>query len=312
MHVHDHGIFQFCVSDLGSQIKAGASTISSFLNDVETRSYLESNGIKNVTFQQYAKGNSSLGSLVESLVKQVKFLVYKSIRMLILDYFEFEFLISKSVSLINKRPIAFRQGLSSLDDDAPDPITPEMLIRGYNTCTVNVIPSLAPTSEDPDYAPPGTARPNDAYDKLSLVRERLIGLYHSEFLASLMHQSIDKARRYVPVPHRQLSVGDIVLLVEEHFKRYHYPMGRVTAVDRNSLGEVTAAHVLKGNTRERVYRHATSLILLLPAESVSDADPSGDTPDESVQPGSSSQRPTRAAAKVCASRLRDLAAADAI
>ena len=32
------------------------------------------------------------------------------------------------------------------------------------------------------------------------------------------------------------------------------------------MGEVTAATVLKGKTRELVYRHATTLILLIPRE----------------------------------------------
>ena len=91
-------------------------------------------------------------------------------------------------------------------------------------------------------------------------------LYHSEFLANLTAQAINKKDRYKPHKHTQLKVGDIVLLTEKFTKRYHYPLGKVVKVTMNDLDEVTEAQVLKGTTREIVSRHSTSLILLLPTE----------------------------------------------
>ena len=73
-----------------------------------------------------------------------------------------------------------------------------------------------------------------------------------------------------------MTVGDVVLLTDKHLKQYQYPMGRVLKVEENELGEVTAAVVLKGDTREKVYRHVTSLIFLIPAD-----DLSKQTPDKS-------------------------------
>ena len=55
-------------------------------------------------------------------------------------------------------------------------------------------------------------------------------------------------------------------MTEKYTKKYHYPMGRVKRVEINSLGETTAAYVLKGSTKEVVYRHASSLIILLKNE----------------------------------------------
>ena len=64
---------------------------------------------------------------------------------MILDYFDLEFLIFQIVSLVNKRPIAFKEG--SRDNDVnqmiPNPITPEMLIRGYELVSLNLIPGLS-------------------------------------------------------------------------------------------------------------------------------------------------------------------------
>ena len=55
-----------------------------------------------------------MGSLVEICVKQVKHLIFKSIKTIILDYFDFNFIIGKTINLINKRPITFKEGLRSM------------------------------------------------------------------------------------------------------------------------------------------------------------------------------------------------------
>ena len=154
IHVTQFGIFEGCVSDLGSQIKAGSKIVKEFIQDVDTKSYLEKRGMKSIEFQQFAKGNSSLGSLIESQVKQIKRLIFKAIGKVVLDYFGFELLIIKAIDLINKRPIGFKDGLrASPADKVPIAITPEMLIFGYDTPSLNIIPELHPPSDDQDQSP---------------------------------------------------------------------------------------------------------------------------------------------------------------
>ena len=310
LHIYEYGVFQFCISDLGSQIQAGANIITAFFNDFETNKFFESNGVKSTSFQHYAKGNSSLGSLIEICVKQIKLLIYKSIKTVILDYSEFEFLIAKTIHLINKRPIAFKEGLRTLSlDQLPSVITPEILIRGYDTISINVIPQLQPILDDYDPSMDENVTVRTEYERLSKVRERLVEVYHSEFLTNLIYQAIDKKDRYKPVLHKAIKPGDIVLLVDKFLKRYYYPMGKVIDVDENSLGEVTAAHVLKGDTREKVYRHVTSLILLLPSE-FSAVEPTVQvepTPTQQVRSPS-----VRLAARNCKDRNKSLQAAGSI
>ena len=308
LHCFEYGVFEYCISDLGSNIQAGANTISSFLSDFDSIKYLEENGIKRVSFQHYSKGNSSLGSLIESLVKQVKYLIQKSIGSIVLDFFEFDFLINKVIHLINKRPISFKDGLRSLDpDEVPTIITPELLLKGYETVSVNIIPPLQHVEEE--YVPGGSMSNNsivDAYGKIRKVREKLIDLYHSEFLATLITQAVDKRDRYKPVQHRPLQPGDVVLLTDKFSKRYNYPMGRVSSVETNVLGEVTSAYVIKGGTREKVYRHVTSLIFLLPSECMNPS-PEDTTPSrgDAVLP-IRRQQPLRKAATSCKKKLENL------
>ena len=265
MHIYKYGMFYFCLSDLGSQITAGTKIITDFLADDDTKNFLSSRGIEKVTFEQYAKGNSSLGSVVESCVKQTKHLIVKSIGRLILEYAEFQLLIAKVEHVINRRPVAFRELLRNTkgEYDIPDAITPEMLLHGRELLSLNIIPQMQPVYDNDDEFVPCPDNFKKFFFKARKANSELINLYHGEFLHQLISQAVDKKDRYKPVLHKQLDVGDIVLLVTPNTKQHNYPMGVVRKTNVNSLGEVSSAVVFKGGTREEVVRHASSLILLL-------------------------------------------------
>ena len=310
LHCFEFGMFEEWLSDMGSQIQAGAHILKAFLSDAETRKFLSSNGIKEVKFQHRPKGNSSLSSLVEICCKMVKQFLQKSIRNNVLDYFDFTFLISKAVHLINKRPVAFRESLRALpSDQVPTCVTPEMLLRGFETATVNLIPQLQTVEDDFNPNIPSVA---STYEQLSRVRRNLIDLYHSDFVTNLIYQAVDKKDRFKPVTHKTVQPGDIVLLVDPHLKQSKYPIGRVMKIEKNSLNETVSAYVHKGDTKETVYRHATSLIILIPSEacqSEPDSNESGQGDDktgnitEALPPRSRSRR---AAANRCKQFLQGL------
>ena len=309
-HIYNYGIFCKCISDLGSSIVAGANTIRAFMSDPETKSFFDSNGIQSLDFDQYPKGQSSLGSMIEICVKQTKLLIHKAIKTLILDYFDFELLIHKTKSIINKRPITFQSSLRSLShDEIPTVITPEMLVHGYDTKCLNVVPDLQSYRDEdssPDYCEHEYARYR--YSNLCKAKDRLIDLYHSDFLTTLIHQAVDKTDRYRKVNHEKLHVGDIVLLVEKNSKRYVYPMGRVVGIVENEGGETTAAHVVKGDTKERVFRHVNSLILLIPCGSDEEPQKTSNSYNNAPQVTPlEMSRPSRNAAKVCRERLAAIA-----
>ena len=190
--------------------------------------YFEENNVKPLLFQQYFKGCSQLGSLVEVCVKMIKRLLFGAIKNNVLTYYDFDFLVSNVVHLVNRRPIAFKDALRDNNTDfVPEPITPEQLIRGYELSSLNLIPDLQPFS-DPVYdGNTNTTSVQDGYFKLRKIRESLVDMYHKEFLGTLMQQAVDRGCRYRPVTHKSLNVGDIVLIREEHSKRSNYPLGIV-------------------------------------------------------------------------------------
>ena len=290
-------------SDLGTQLVAGSNIIQNFLNDPETSSYFKGKGVQTPQFEHYYKGHSELGSLVESCVKIVKKLIFGSIKKNVLTVKEFYFLISKIVYLVNHRPIAYKESLSGSDVDCPEPITPDLLIKGYTTDAINIIPNLQPVQEDEDWLE-STSRIKNNFSRLSKVRAELIKLYNEDFLNKSIDQSVSRKGKYKPVSHKTIKVGDIVLLKEEFHKSSQYPMGVVKEVVVNSLGEVTGATVLKGCTRELVKRHSSVLIPLLSSSDSTEIESDFDQNNETVKESNNEERPIRQAAIKCKMKNR--------
>ena len=267
LHVFEYGLPERCFSDSGSQLIAGGNVIMDFLKDSDVQTYLSQQNIKSCYFQQYPKGCNKLGALVESSVKLVKKLIFGSIRNLVLELTDFEFMIAQVVHLVNRRPIAFTEGLrdTSVNSEIPSPITPEILIHGRELVSVNIIPDLKPKDEDDDWLPgmDPTTHIKGNYEKLLKARKYLNNLYNSEFLASLVDQATSRKDRYNPVRHHKIDVGDLVLIKEQHIKRSNFPMGIVHEITCNDQGEVTEAMIKKGDSNEIVRRHVESIIPLL-------------------------------------------------
>ena len=60
MHVHQYGLCELILSDMGSQIVAGGNVISDLLKDPDAKKFLDENHLKTLTFIQYSKGKHEL------------------------------------------------------------------------------------------------------------------------------------------------------------------------------------------------------------------------------------------------------------
>ena len=151
LHCFEFGLPEFCCSDMGSQLKVGSSVLKSFLHDPETLEYFNQHNVKPFRFEHYYTGRNELGGIVEVCVKLTKKLIFSSIGKNVLSYKDFEFLICKTVHLVNRRPVAFKDSLrDTTGDTVPEPITPEVLIHGTSLISVNLLPSLQEVN-DPNW-----------------------------------------------------------------------------------------------------------------------------------------------------------------
>ena len=307
MHSFEFGVPISVISDLGCQLTSGANIIQKFLSDPDSIKYFEECKVSPIKFEQYPKGNSELGALVESCVKLTKRLMFGAIGNNVLQFRDFEFFVAQTVHLVNKRPIAFKNTLSdSSSEEFLNIITPENLLKGHNLISINLIPSLQPDIDENDPEWSSAAHVDcirDMSKNLRRVRENLITRYHNEFLAKLIDQAVDVKDRYKPVKHCGLNVNDIVIIKEPNTKICNYPMGKVISITKNINGEVTEAEILKGSTREIVKRHSSVIIPLLTADP-SDIDTATITADQRDAPGRNVVRPQRKAAARCRELLR--------
>ncbi|MCL4120237.1 UNVERIFIED_CONTAM: hypothetical protein GTU68_007315, partial [Idotea baltica] len=186
----------------------------------------------------------------------------------ILELREYEYFICQTVHIVNRRPIAFISALrDSSNDNIPEPITPECLIKGYKISSYNLFPGMQRVeTADPDWQLDPVHTIKNQHQKFRKVKDNLIDLYHEEFIGKLVQQAVDRKDRYKPKEHKLLSIGDLVLLNEFHCKPFNYPMGRVKEIVFNDINKVTGAIFFRGDTKELVKRHSSTLIPLLTVE----------------------------------------------
>ena len=175
LHTLEYGVSILVLSNLSSQLVAGADIITNFSNDPVVQSYFKENNAKSISFQQYYKGCNKLGSLVESFVKLSKLLLSGSVKKNILPLRQFEFFVAQAVHIANRRPVAFREGLRDCSGiEIPEPNTPELLIHGHKLLSISMISSLQ-TVTDEDFA-------HDAdFDTVKIVQSSLCKLSEVHF-----------------------------------------------------------------------------------------------------------------------------------
>ena len=263
-HIFEYGVPSRIISDNGSPIVGSVKIVGNILNDSSVMEFLSEKNIKHLKFEPYPAHASYLGGIVESLVKQVKNMTYSVIRKNILDYDNFDLLVSECMMLINKRPLFGESMCSILDDPSVPVLTPELLVRGYDIPSISILPSdNDDNSDDPSFIDRESAlsRLCSSFKKLKCCQSRLRSFYYDSFMQRLLDKSLDVKGRYDQRRHDRLEVGDLVAVKSLMCKPYFYPVGLVKSVELNDLNEVTTVTLRKGNG-ECIRRHVTDVILL--------------------------------------------------
>ena len=92
-HFYDFGVPQFIFSDNGSRIVNSIGWVQKILEEIEVRNFSTERNVKKLNFSTYPPHPSSLGGVVESLVKQVKNVLFVSMRKTVLTFDKFWLLV---------------------------------------------------------------------------------------------------------------------------------------------------------------------------------------------------------------------------
>ena len=210
--------------------------------------------------------------------------------------------------LINKRPLAFQRLVSEPDESDLFPISPEMLVKGYDVPSIAIVPPLFNEEIDSNDTPYEGSYRNmfehnlyDSFNELRKVKSRLADYYYDEFLQNLRYDSVNRGGAYKKHHHEMLQIGDLVAIKQKFLKPFSYPLGIVTNLEINSLNEVVAVNVRKSNG-EVIRRHVGDIILL---EKVKDDQLSS---ERDIPSGTSLRKPSsRVASKKARENIRSLA-----
>ena len=197
---------------------------------------------------------------------------------------------------------------NEVDYEYPFVITPELLLKGYEVPSVNVLPGFGSPDEikDSDWLP---SAPNIFKDfkHLHIARNRIFDLYEQEFFRTLEVQATNLPNRYKKHVQSEIGIGDLVAIKTNLIKPYHYPLGIVTELEFNDLQEINAITIRKAN-REIIRRHPTDVIILLRSpetngcsEGTEHPSSSNDTVQELIA------RPSRRAKSECKHKISNMA-----
>ena len=265
MHIYEYGLMSRIISDNQVSFIKAINHVRSMLQSPEIETFLTDKNITLLMHTPYPANASFLGSCVESLVKEIKHILYASIGKRLLSSREFELCVAETKHLVNKRPIVLKEILSSnqVNDEIPFAITPELLIKGYVVPSLNILPhNSSDELEDQDWSPNNSSKLFDSYKHLSAVRNNIANLYDDFFLKDLEMKATNAPNRYKKYSQADLKLNDVVSIKTKLLKPFHYPVGTVESIEKNSLGEINAISVRKSNG-EIIRRHPCDIVPLL-------------------------------------------------
>ena len=265
--IYEYGIAEKIFSDLGSQNVAGSKVMRNLLKSSAFHDFFKQHNMEVPSFDHYFKGKHELGSLVESCVKISKKLFNGAIKNRVLQIRDFELIICETAHLANKRSVAVKEALRDVKkDQIPAAITQELLLKGYDTPSINLFPEW-----DDDNHVEWRERSDNlktsqrSNKKLDRCRDELKRIYHEEFLGNLISQAVNSPNLYRKVPHASIRKGDIVLVKEDFLKANRDPMGRILTTTINDLNEARpgrSLHVVAGDTCTAGVRKASHFPVL--------------------------------------------------
>ena len=182
LHIFQWGLPEKVLSDLGASIVPAGNIIKDFLKDQECQKFLQINNINGPVFEHVFVGAKHLQGICEIGVKMTKKLIFGTIQKKVLPLQDFEYVVEQTISLVNKRPICFKEGLRNYDPNEItfEPITPEIILKGYYVTDLNIEPGLQPEQLGTwEKAPIDSIR--TSYEKLRVCRQKLIDLYKAKF-----------------------------------------------------------------------------------------------------------------------------------
>ena len=167
-----------------------------------------------------------MGGFIERVVGLFKQHFHKIARTNLLSFEEFRTVVKSSQAVINSRPLTYL--CEGLDEGIP--LTPSMLIHGYN---ITDLPAYSNVKLDSD----GSKKSNEftlgeRYAVLERAKSSFWNIWSTHYLTELnnRHMRLKKSKNNLRIP----KVGDVCLLRKEKIPRNKWPLARIERIDISS------------------------------------------------------------------------------
>ena len=216
--------------DQGTNFVGASSELKAALqeNDEKLREYLCQNSCE---FTFNVPHASRMGGAWERCIRTVRSVLAALMKDhgTILDDDSLRTVLAEAAAIVNSRPLSVD---NLFDPTAPLPITPNHLLT-MKTSTV--------------MPPPGNFIRADIYSRKRWRRvQYLMNVFWSRWKREYVHHL--QSRQRLVRPRKNLSAGDIVLVVEENVPRAQWHLGRIIETMSSSDGFVRKAKLIVGDT----------------------------------------------------------------
>ena len=252
-----HGLPESFISDHEKSFKKSAECLEQIANSSRVKNYLRKN---HISWNFYTERSPNKGGFLERLNGPVKQAFYKSVGRQVTNFEEFRSLATHVSSVLNDRPITY---LMSDIENSETPLTPSMLLRGYNL-NEPIGLNLRKLKD------PVETKLGEQYYLSEKLKDTFWRAWNHQYLAELFerHTRNKKAQKAQVVP----NLGEVVLISQENIARRNWKLGRVVALKEarnNTIRQVTVQTLSpKQNLITKINRAPEKLVPILKSETV--------------------------------------------
>ena len=274
------GLLTKFISDNGKTFKAAAKYLKTVFKDGEVKEYLTGLGTDWIFNVERAPW---WGGAFERMVKSTKRCLRKLIGRAQFSLDELVTVLAEIESVINSRPLTYVSA-----GDMEEPLTPSHLIVGRRILNLPDHLSHLDDLEDEEFSPDSTLLTR-RMKHLGNTLNHFWNRWRSEYLNELREAHSYTARRQTNARHSVVSVGDVVIVHDEHLPRGLWKLGKIKTVMKGRDGQIRGATVKMANKDGREVLLSRPIQLLYPLEVRSQeptskedeiVDNPGDVPDD--------------------------------
>ena len=207
-----HGLPESFISDHEKAFKKSAECLEQIAKSSRVKNYLRKN---HVSWNFYTEHSPNKGGFLERLNGPIKQAFYKSVGRQTTNFEEFRSLATHVSSILNDRPITY---LMSDIENSETPLTPSMLLRGYNL-NEPIGLNLRKLKD------PVETKLGEQYYLSEKLKDKFWSVWNHHYLTELFerHARNKKAQKAQVVP----NLGDVVLISQDKVAKRDWKLGRV-------------------------------------------------------------------------------------